>query len=130
VAGPAVCAPLKRAGRDHQLNLLRGDRLRHRVFPLVEKAVPERQSTLDALLSLPEVSGTVGYSGGVIAIGIRMAVVGEHSGSRWPCDDRRIKGCRLALWRTALSIKFPDGPTIAAGADCPRRHVAADVRRR
>ncbi|MCU1615395.1 MAG: hypothetical protein JWO98_2935 [Frankiales bacterium] len=45
------------------------------VLPLVERAVPEWQSTLDALLSLPEVSGPVGYSGGVIAIGIRLAVV-------------------------------------------------------
>jgi hypothetical protein len=45
------------------------------IIPLVEKAVPEWQSTLDALLSLPEVSGPVGYSGGVIAIGIRLAVV-------------------------------------------------------
>jgi hypothetical protein len=45
------------------------------VIPLVEKAVPEWQSTLDTLLSLPEVSGPVGYSGGVIAIGIRLAVV-------------------------------------------------------
>ena len=45
------------------------------VPPLVEKAVPEWQATLDALLSLPEISGPVGYSGGVIAIGIRLAVV-------------------------------------------------------
>ena len=45
------------------------------VIPLVEKAVPEWQSTLDALLSLPEISGPVGFSGGVIAIGIRLAVV-------------------------------------------------------
>jgi hypothetical protein len=45
------------------------------VIPLVERAVPEWQSSLDALLSLPEVSGPVGYSGGVIAIGIRLAVV-------------------------------------------------------
>jgi dienelactone hydrolase len=45
------------------------------VLPLVEKAVPEWQSTLDALLSLPEISGPVGYSGGVIAIGLRLAVV-------------------------------------------------------
>lgn len=43
--------------------------------PLVEKAVPEWQGTLDALLSLPEVRGPVGYSGGVIAIGIRLARV-------------------------------------------------------
>jgi hypothetical protein len=45
------------------------------VIPLVEKAVPEWQSALDALLLLPEVSGPVGFSGGVIAIGIRLAVV-------------------------------------------------------
>jgi hypothetical protein len=45
------------------------------VLPLVDKAVPELQTTLDALLSLPEIRGPVGYSGGVIAIGIRLALV-------------------------------------------------------
>ena len=45
------------------------------VLPLVEKAVPEWQAALDALLALPEIGGPVGYSGGVIAIGIRLAVV-------------------------------------------------------
>ncbi|OXY91718.1 alpha/beta hydrolase [Streptomyces diastatochromogenes] len=45
------------------------------ILPLVEKAVPEWQTALDALLSLPEISGPVGYSGGVISIGIRLAVV-------------------------------------------------------
>ncbi|WP_037850682.1 alpha/beta hydrolase [Streptomyces sp. NRRL S-340] len=45
------------------------------ILPLVEKAVPEWRSTLDALLSLPEIGGPVGYSGGVISIGIRLAVV-------------------------------------------------------
>ncbi|MGY6019015.1 alpha/beta hydrolase [Streptomyces spinosirectus] len=45
------------------------------VLPLVEKAVPEWQTVLDALLSLPEIGGPVGYSGGVISIGIRLAVV-------------------------------------------------------
>jgi hypothetical protein len=45
------------------------------VLPLVEKAVPEWQATLDALLSLPEIGGPVGCEGGVIAIGIRLAVV-------------------------------------------------------
>ncbi|MEU7305638.1 alpha/beta hydrolase [Streptomyces sp. NPDC007206] len=44
-------------------------------LPLVEKAVPEWQATLDALLSLPEIGGPVGYSGGVISIGIRLAAV-------------------------------------------------------
>src|SRR3954462_7605099 len=45
------------------------------VLPLVDKAVPEWQAALDALLSLPEVGGPVGYSGGVIGIGVRLAVV-------------------------------------------------------
>jgi hypothetical protein len=45
------------------------------ILPLVEKAVPEWQATVDALLSLPEIGGPVGYAGGVIAIGIRLAVV-------------------------------------------------------
>ena len=45
------------------------------VLPLVEKAVPELQATMDALLALPEIDGPVGYAGGVIAIGIRLALV-------------------------------------------------------
>ncbi|GIJ08709.1 alpha/beta hydrolase [Micromonospora andamanensis] len=45
------------------------------VLPLVDKAVPELQVALDALLSLPEIGGPVGYSGGVISVGIRLAVV-------------------------------------------------------
>ncbi|UNO38382.1 alpha/beta hydrolase [Streptomyces sp. MST-110588] len=45
------------------------------VLPLVDKAVPEWQDALDAFLSLPEIGGPVGYSGGVISIGIRLAVV-------------------------------------------------------
>ncbi|MFH8562004.1 dienelactone hydrolase family protein [Streptomyces sp. NPDC017988] len=45
------------------------------ILPLVEKAVPEWQAALDALLSLPEIGGPVGYSGGVISIGVRLAVV-------------------------------------------------------
>ncbi|MFC9557721.1 alpha/beta hydrolase [Rhodococcus sp. NPDC056960] len=44
------------------------------VLPLVEKAVPEWRATLDALLALPEVGGPAGYAGGVIAIGLRLAV--------------------------------------------------------
>ncbi|WP_406094258.1 alpha/beta hydrolase [Streptomyces sp. NBC_01013] len=45
------------------------------VLPLVDKAVPEWQAALDALLSLPEIGGPVGYSGGVISIGVRLASV-------------------------------------------------------
>jgi dienelactone hydrolase len=44
------------------------------ILPLAEQAVPEWQATLDALLSLPEIGGQAGYSGGVIAIGIRLAL--------------------------------------------------------
>ncbi|GHB66914.1 hypothetical protein GCM10010347_41210 [Streptomyces cirratus] len=45
------------------------------VLPLVDKAVPEWQAALDDLLSLPGIGGPVGYSGGVISIGVRLAVV-------------------------------------------------------
>ena len=44
------------------------------ILPLVERAVPEWRTTLDALLSLPEIGGPVGYEG-MTAIGIRLAVV-------------------------------------------------------
>jgi hypothetical protein len=45
------------------------------ILPLVDKSVPEWQAALDALLSLPEIGGPVGYSGGVISIGTRLAAV-------------------------------------------------------
>jgi dienelactone hydrolase len=45
------------------------------VLPLVDRAVPEWRAALDALLALPGIGGPVGYSGGVIAIGVRLAVV-------------------------------------------------------
>ncbi len=45
------------------------------VLPAVEQAVPEWQATLDALLPRPELGGSVGIAGGVIAVGIRLAVV-------------------------------------------------------
>ena len=45
------------------------------ILPLVEKAVPEWRTTLDAILSLPEIGGPVGFAGGVIAIALRLAVV-------------------------------------------------------
>ncbi|MER7823104.1 MULTISPECIES: dienelactone hydrolase family protein [unclassified Streptomyces] len=43
------------------------------IGPLVENAVPEWRTTLDALLALPEIGGPVGYSGWT-ALGIRLAV--------------------------------------------------------
>ncbi|MFI5532899.1 alpha/beta hydrolase [Kitasatospora sp. NPDC051853] len=45
------------------------------ILPLVDRAVPEWRAALDALLELPELRGPVGYSGGVIAIGTRLAAV-------------------------------------------------------
>ncbi|MET9498394.1 alpha/beta hydrolase [Streptomyces sp. NPDC006552] len=44
-------------------------------LPLVDRAVPEWQTALDALLSLPGIGGPVGFSGGVISVAIRLAVV-------------------------------------------------------
>ncbi|MFF5302556.1 dienelactone hydrolase family protein [Streptomyces sp. NPDC013161] len=44
------------------------------VGPLVENAVPEWRLALDALLTLPEIGGPVGYSGWT-ALGIRLAVL-------------------------------------------------------
>ncbi|MFE3516264.1 alpha/beta hydrolase [Streptomyces sp. NPDC059166] len=52
-----------------------GDVVDALVLPLVELAVPEWQAALDALLALPGIGGPVGYSGGVISIGIRLARV-------------------------------------------------------
>lgn len=45
------------------------------ILPLVDKAVPEWQTTLDEVLGLPEIGDRVGFSGGVIAIGVRLAAV-------------------------------------------------------
>ncbi|MFE9803821.1 dienelactone hydrolase family protein [Streptomyces goshikiensis] len=44
------------------------------IGPLVEKAVPEWRTTLDALLALPEIGGPVGFSGWT-AVGIHLAAV-------------------------------------------------------
>ncbi|GAA0941535.1 alpha/beta hydrolase [Pseudonocardia zijingensis] len=45
------------------------------VLPLVDQAVPEWRAALDTLLTLPGITGPVGYSGGVISIGVRLAAV-------------------------------------------------------
>lgn len=52
-----------------------GDIVDRLVLPLVDQAVPEWQAALDALLMQPEIGGPVGFSGGLISIGIRLAVV-------------------------------------------------------
>ncbi|WP_166827891.1 dienelactone hydrolase family protein [Brevibacterium limosum] len=45
------------------------------ILPLVNQAVPEWQSALDELLRLPEIADRVGFSGGVIAIAVRLAAI-------------------------------------------------------
>ncbi len=45
------------------------------VLPLVERAVPELRAVLDDLLALPELRGPAGISGGITAIGVRLALV-------------------------------------------------------
>ncbi|MGI5128782.1 alpha/beta hydrolase [Pseudonocardia sp. CA-107938] len=43
------------------------------ILPLVEASVPEWRAAIDALLLRPEIAGPVGFAGGVIAIGVRLA---------------------------------------------------------
>jgi dienelactone hydrolase len=45
------------------------------VLPLVEEAVPEWRTALDALLALPGIGGPVGYSGGLISLAVRLALL-------------------------------------------------------
>lgn len=45
------------------------------VLPIVEQTVPELRALIDALLAVPGVRGPVGYSGGVLSIGVRLGVV-------------------------------------------------------
>jgi len=45
------------------------------VLPLVDQAVPEWQAALDALLERPEIADRAGLSGGVIAVGTRLAAI-------------------------------------------------------
>lgn len=45
------------------------------VLPLTAESVAEWQAALDCLLELPEIGGPVGYSGGLISVGTRLAVV-------------------------------------------------------
>jgi dienelactone hydrolase len=45
------------------------------VLPLVDVAVPEWRAALDALLALPGIGGPVGIAGGIISVGVRMALV-------------------------------------------------------
>jgi hypothetical protein len=73
-------AAVEQARGDLRRAIMAGDRpseevVERLILPLVDEAVPEWQATLDALLALPEIGGPVGFSGGVIAIGVRLAAV-------------------------------------------------------
>lgn len=70
----------ERARADLRRAITAGERPSERVvealiLPLVEASEPEWRATLDALTALPEIRGPVGYAGGVIAIGVRLALV-------------------------------------------------------
>lgn len=45
------------------------------ILPIVAQAVPEWQTLLDEVLVLPQIGERVGYSGGLIAIGTRLAAI-------------------------------------------------------
>lgn len=45
------------------------------ILPLVERAVPEWQAVLDVVLARPDVAPRAGVSGGVVAIGVRLAAI-------------------------------------------------------
>ncbi|GGL86647.1 alpha/beta hydrolase [Nakamurella endophytica] len=57
------------------------DTVERLVLPLVETSVPEWRAALDVLLELPELGGPVGWSGGLISVGIRLAVVEPRLGA-------------------------------------------------
>jgi dienelactone hydrolase len=76
---PAL-ADVEQARTDLRRALADGDRpsedvIDRLVLPLVDRAVPEWQTAVDELLELPEIGGPVGFSGGVTAIGVRLAFV-------------------------------------------------------
>lgn len=73
-------AALERARSDLRRSVMAGRRpsedvIDRLVLPLVDQAVPEWQTVLDELLALPDIGGPVGFSGGVISIGVRLALV-------------------------------------------------------
>lgn len=72
------------------------------VLPLVDTAVPEWRAALDALLALPGIRGPVGYAGGVIAIGVRMAVV-----------EPRIKAALLFAGSFVPRVMFEEARRVA-----------------
>ena len=76
---PSIRA-LEQARTDLRQAILDGDQpseevIDRLILPLVEQSVPEWRAVLEHVLALPEVRGPVGVSGGVTAIGVRLALV-------------------------------------------------------
>ncbi len=71
------------------------------VSPLVDQAVPEWQAALDALLDLPDITGPVGLSGGIISIGVRLTLV-----------DPRIKAAGLFAGSFVTASTFDEARQI------------------
>lgn len=105
------------------------------IGPLVEKAVPEWRTTLDALLALPEIGGPVGYSGWT-AVGIRLAVAepriaaaGFFAGGYVPRAQR--EEARQVTIPLLFLLQWDDEGTPAAGPGPVRRlrHQGEDAAR-
>jgi hypothetical protein len=79
------------------------------ILPLVEKAGPRWQNTLDEVLGLAEIGERGGFSGGVIAVGTRLVAV-----------DSRIEAASLF----AGSYVPQDAGGGAAGHDPAARSAA------
>lgn len=95
------------------------------IGPLVERAVPDWRTTLDALLSLPEIGGPVGYSGWT-AVGIRLAAVepriaaaGLFAGGYVPRAQR--EEARQITVPLLFLLQWDDEGTPAAGPGPVRR---------
>lgn len=78
-AGARPAVPELDEARDELIGAIRAGRrpsdevVDRLVLPLVDRAAPECRDLIDAVLALPEVREPVGLSGGVIALGVRLA---------------------------------------------------------
>ena len=77
------------------------------ILPLVEQSVPEWQMTLDELLALPGIGERAGFSGGVIAIGTRLAAM-----------DSRIAAAGLFAGSYVPRATFEDARRVTIPLHC------------
>ncbi|ALU93718.1 hypothetical protein WQO_10365 [Streptomyces globisporus C-1027] len=123
-------ADLRRAMAVESGGVVGGEIVDALILPLVDRAVPEWQAVLDELLALPGIGGPVGYEGGVISIGVRLAVVEprivaaglfagslvpaavfeEAAGSRFPCTSCCSGTTRATTGRRPWTCSTPSGP--------------------